>query len=81
MTIPPEMMETLGVDILSDYFELAIEKTPDGLLVKRIDEIKDKERVPEFRKFHSTVNLEFLPSKVIEYSSMTFRPIKTSPSS
>ncbi|MFZ3168165.1 MAG: hypothetical protein WA130_11170 [Candidatus Methanoperedens sp.] len=51
MTIPPEMMETLGVDVLSDYVELAIEKTPDGLLVKRIDGIKDKEIVPEFRKY------------------------------
>ena len=29
MTIPPEMMETLGVDILGDYVELAIEKTLD----------------------------------------------------
>ncbi len=51
MTIPPEMMETLGVDVLSDYVELAVEKTPDGLLVKRIDGIKDKEIVPEFRKY------------------------------
>ncbi len=81
MTIPPEMMETLGVDVLSDYVELAIEKTPDGLLVKRIAAIEDREIVPEFRKFHSTVNFAFLPSKVIEYSSMTFRPIKTFPSS
>jgi hypothetical protein len=51
MTIPPEMMETLGVDALSDYVELAIEKTPDGLLVKRIDGIKDKEICPELRKY------------------------------
>ncbi len=51
MTIPPEMMEALGVDIWSNYIELAIEKTPDGLLVKRIDGIKNKEIIPEFRKY------------------------------
>ena len=81
MSIPPEMMEALGVNVWSNYVELAVEKAPDGLLVKRIAGIRNKEIVPEFRKFHITVNLEFLPSKVIEYSSMTFRPINTSPSS
>lgn len=55
MTIPPEMMEPLKVDVMSDYVELAIEKTSDGLLVKRIDGIKDKEIFPEFRKYDNFI--------------------------
>jgi hypothetical protein len=51
MTTPAEMMETLGIDVLSNYVELTIGKTPNGLLVKRIDGIKDEEIVPEFRKY------------------------------
>ena len=55
MSIPPEMMEALGVNVWSNYVELAIEKAPDGLLVKRIDGIKDMEIIPKFRKYDNFI--------------------------
>lgn len=39
ISIPPEMMDALGVDTLSDYIELSIEKVAGGLLIKPFTEI------------------------------------------
>ena len=34
ISIPPEMMDALGADILDDYMELTVEKVQGGILIK-----------------------------------------------
>lgn len=46
IAIPPEMMDALGADLLSDYIELAFEKTSNGLFVKRVDDSKEDLNIP-----------------------------------
>ncbi len=40
ISIPPEMMDVLGADILDDYIELTMEKIPGGILIKPFSEIE-----------------------------------------
>lgn len=40
ISIPPEMVDALGADILNDNVELSIEKVQGGLLIKPSTEIE-----------------------------------------